>query len=318
LQKRKAKIPVWVGILVVVLLSVGVVSGVVWRWASIAKQRYENANKGKIAPTEQLAIEKDTLDAAIKILQTMGALGFFFTAYVSWKSLESAEDKLITERFSKAVELLSESDKLEARIGGIYLLERIAKDYPEDHSTVMEVLSAYVREKSPRRSDGAEEEGKKPAKVTADIQSALTVISRRDVANDGKEKLNLSEAELFGANLRRTNLSHANLIHANLVDADLSEANLYGANLSGAILVCANLSGAKPVCANLSHASLIHVNLSDAKLGGANLSSADLSGMTNFSPVQIQSANNWGSAIYDGKRLDDPEVSKKLELDASP
>ncbi len=46
---------------------------------------------------------------------------------------------------------------LEVRLGGIYALERIARDSPKDHWTIMEVLTAYVRENSPpnpkRRTD---------------------------------------------------------------------------------------------------------------------------------------------------------------------
>ncbi len=37
---------------------------------------------------------------------------------------------------------------LEVRLGGIYALERIAHDSPKNQSTIMEVLTAYVRENS--------------------------------------------------------------------------------------------------------------------------------------------------------------------------
>ena len=55
------------------------------------------------------------------------------------------EEKLVTERFSKAVELLASGD-LTARLGGIYALERIAKDSEKDYWQVMEVLTAFVRD----------------------------------------------------------------------------------------------------------------------------------------------------------------------------
>ena len=55
----------------------------------------------------------------------------------------------ITESFSKAVEQLG-SDKLEVRLGGIYSLERISKESPDDYWTVMENLTAFVRERSRR------------------------------------------------------------------------------------------------------------------------------------------------------------------------
>jgi hypothetical protein len=38
------------------------------------------------------------------------------------------------------------ADKLDVRLGGIYALERIAKGSKRDHPTVVEVLSAFVRE----------------------------------------------------------------------------------------------------------------------------------------------------------------------------
>src|SRR5690349_5878609 len=53
----------------------------------------------------------------------------------------------ITESFSKAVEQLG-NDKLELRIGGIYTLERISKESPDDYWTVMETLTAFVRERA--------------------------------------------------------------------------------------------------------------------------------------------------------------------------
>ncbi len=53
----------------------------------------------------------------------------------------------MTDRYTKAIEQLG-SDKLDVRIGGIYALERIARDSAKDHPTVMEVLTAFIREHS--------------------------------------------------------------------------------------------------------------------------------------------------------------------------
>ena len=59
------------------------------------------------------------------------------------------QQRRITESFAKAVEQLG-SDKLEVRLGGIYSLERISKESPDDYWTVMENLTAFVRERSRR------------------------------------------------------------------------------------------------------------------------------------------------------------------------
>src|SRR5215217_4967771 len=64
------------------------------------------------------------------------------------EDLRQAEQGQITERFTRAIDQLG-SEKLEIRLGGIYALERIARDSPErDYSTVIEVLTAYVRQNS--------------------------------------------------------------------------------------------------------------------------------------------------------------------------
>jgi hypothetical protein len=62
---------------------------------------------------------------------------------------DADRQRRITESFSKAVEQLG-SDKLEMRLGGIYALERISKESPDDYWTVMENLTAFVRERSRR------------------------------------------------------------------------------------------------------------------------------------------------------------------------
>lgn len=103
---------------------------------------------------------------------------------------------------------------------------------------------------------------------------------------------NLSKAILLGADLKKANLSKANLAHANLSHANLSKANLSNTDLSitklfGAVFWLADLSGAKlfraKLCyANLSGAKLLHTNFSKADLFGAKLSYADLSGAKLF------------------------------------
>jgi len=97
--------------------------------------------------------------------------------------------------------------------------------------------------------------------------------------------LNLSWANLEGANLsqtdlERTNLQGANLKGTNLQGADLGKtllagADLSGANLLGADLEKANLQGANLTNANLQKADLEKANLTNARLDGANLQDAD-------------------------------------------
>jgi len=89
--------------------------------------------------------------------------------------------------------------------------------------------------------------------------------------------VDLSRANLRGANLRDTNLHGVDLRRANLGGAHLSGANLHGADLSGADLSGADLSGANLHGVDLSGADLIGADLSGANLSGAFLSGAFLS-----------------------------------------
>jgi hypothetical protein len=60
---------------------------------------------------------------------------------------ELTEQGQVTDRYTKAIEQLG-SDKLDVRIGGIFALERVARDSARDHPTVLEVLTAFIREHS--------------------------------------------------------------------------------------------------------------------------------------------------------------------------
>jgi len=261
------------------------------------------------------------------LLQGVGGIFFFVTAYFSWQNLKStqrntsvAEEKQVTERFTQAINQLG-SGEIAIRFGGIYALERIAKDSPKDHWTIMEVLTSFIQEKSPRPEVEQGEPSPSP-KIQKDIQAALTVLGRREVENPQKNFLNLTETNLCGADLssaklrgailKFADLSSANLIDAHLDFADLSDAKLSGAKLHSAFLVRtdlnradlsgANLSGAHLTGANLSGAHLIgayliNADLSRADLCGADLRTSNLRGAI-LNPQQVQAAKNWEQANY--------------------
>lgn len=145
----------------------------------------------------------------------------------------------------------------------------------------------------------------------ADLSGAK--LSYADLSAANLSGANLSVADLNGANLSYADLSGAHLIDANFIAANLSATNLSAADLNGADLSYADLS-----YSDLSYSDLSGANFSGTHLNSANLSSANLGKMQKFSPEQIKSAKNWGSATYGGKRLDDPEVSNQLGLNAKP
>jgi len=188
----------------------------------------------------------------------------------------------VTDRYTKAIEQLGSYNRLDVRIGGIYALERVARDSARDHPTVMEVLAAFIREHSRetwRVPESATSGGRVDAFPRPDVQAALTVIGRRDAGRDQQDMdltaAVLPRALLFGADLTCVRLVGAVLSHAvvhsgaKLIDADLRNADLTEADLNGADLTRADLGGAILVGADLTGA-----DLQGARLIGANCAAA--------------------------------------------
>jgi uncharacterized protein YjbI with pentapeptide repeats len=223
-----------------------------------------------------------------------------------------SQDQLVAKRFMGAIAQLGH-EKIETRIGAIYSLERVAVDFPKEHWTIMEILTAFVREnapiheaKLPRTDDSSstswEQQGAQPLdlnineelpKIRTDVQVALTVIGRRNSHQDkvdGKLDLrhtDIRQADLLGANLEQADLRESNLSGADLRGANLCRADLDGAKLSGCILYEANLFKA-----NLHRAELCWTNLNRANMCGANLRAANLSG------ASLRAANMQGANLY--------------------
>jgi uncharacterized protein YjbI with pentapeptide repeats len=228
-------------------------------------------------------------DVARGRLLTLGA-GLFaagaliFTARnttLSRRTLELAEQGQVTDRYTKAIEQLG-SNTIDITIGGIYALERIARDSPRDHRTIMEVLAAYIREHSREQwpISGEESGAELPERTTRpDVQAAVTVIGRRDITHDSGQ-IDLANVNLSGADLRGAELAHANLIRANLTRVSAAQTNLADANLPGANLTEVDLSGANLSGANLPGANLPRAFMPGADLHGAHLQRADLTSAT--------------------------------------
>ena len=196
------------------------------------------------------------------------------------KNAETANQKQITERFSKAIEQLG-SDKPEVILGGIYTLERIARDSEPDQWTIMEVLTAFVRQNAPiieENESQSPKDQKKFLELRISIQACLTVIAERKHPDLENKRLDLTKVNISGFNLAGFNLTGANLTLANLTGAKLYKADLTGADLTGAKLTGAKLKEADLALADLALADLTGADLTEANLKGADLALADLTG----------------------------------------
>ncbi|SNT55569.1 hypothetical protein SAMN05216276_10625 [Streptosporangium subroseum] len=145
--------------------------------------------------------------------------------YYTARNADTARQGHITDRYTKAIEQLG-SDKLDIRLGGIYALERIARDSARDHPTVMEVLAAFVREHS-QDSEIDEAGNVKPRGpvLRTDLQAAVTVIGRHIVRQDPYGvRINLSGAYLVSANLNRAKIDGAKIDREGLTTVNRSGA----------------------------------------------------------------------------------------------
>jgi uncharacterized protein YjbI with pentapeptide repeats len=280
------------------------------------------AKRAAALPTARDAVRGRLLQLAAGLF-VAGAL-----VYTARNFILSREGQ-VTDRYTKAIEQLG-SDKLDVRIGGIYALERIARDSARDHPTVMEVLAAFIREHSHEQwpLPATDDPGDAPRRATRpDVQAAVTVIVRRDRRRD-RDLINLARADLTGAELGNADLGGIRLGEANLSHAQFNAANLTGAmlpiaNLTGAYFISANLTGALLHSANLTRAILIDANLTNAELSYANLTQAQLAGVhplhahlggTRLIGADLTDASFQASAVRPDTDLTDALISQNAAV----
>jgi len=316
-----------VNLILILILGIACVFGILWfipKWQVDTYIHSEDFLELK----EPIELENDTRRTWAQIL---GGVFFLVTAYFTWRSLQIAKEGQITERFTKAIDQLGDKERLEVRLGGIYALERIARDSKKDHWTIMEVLSSYVRVNAPLKdiAEKAKEKRIREYKKSrespessqaltdistppADIHTILIVLGRRTLSHEkGEErhidlmKTDLRRASLFEVNLENAIFLRANLSGALLGKANLSRAILLETDLSGAFLNDADLSGANLNEAFLFGVHLYGANLSGAKLHGASLMEASLQGAklneANLSGADLSEANLYGANLSKAK-----------------
>ena len=225
---------------------------------------------------ELSTIENDYRELLLKFL---GGIILLYGLYLTYRRIKALENNVlistegqITERFSKAIEHLG-NEKLEIRLGGIYALERIARDSLKDHFSIMEILTTFVRENAklkdkeklrPSKSKTQKEQIDEildftTVKPEVDIEAILTVIGRRNWIKEEKNedfKLYLGVTDLEGANLAKGNYENTMFWQSNLRKSNLNEANF-----SDSILMRANLEGSFVYNTNFSNCNFRSANL---------------------------------------------------------
>lgn len=263
-------------VVIAVIVVIGLLillPGPIARWASPDADLSGKDRADALTSTRQILL------AAVGGIAVLGGLGF--TA----RSFYLTRRGQFTERFGKAITLLA-SDVVTERLAGIYSLEHLMRESERDHGPVVEVLAAYIRQRSPVKPvvDAAPGDVTQPVYLPVpevDIQAALTVLARRPM-RPSRNPIDLSGTDLRGVDLGRANLNHVlldgvQLDGALMYDCQLSNASLTGASMRDAYLAFANLGNANLWSTDLSFASLYNADLTGARLFHTNLNGAQLS-----------------------------------------
>lgn len=142
---------IFITILVVILLT-----AILWFVPKLQVQKLSNIPTNRI-DEQALALEKDRLkfeDEARKTLAQiigggvvlLGLLVTFGTYLLGLDKQDLDREAQMTDRFSKAITHLGD-EKQAVRIGGLYELQRVAKDSPKDSNTIKEVILTYLHDK---------------------------------------------------------------------------------------------------------------------------------------------------------------------------
>jgi hypothetical protein len=189
--------------------------------------------------------DKDRFDRENEARKTLATIlgGLFLLAglYSSIKTLDLTGQGQITDRYTRAIEQLGESDangnpKYEVRLGAIYALGRISRDSTEYGFQITRVLSSYIKIHAPASNVGVGcYRGEKP---TEDIQAALSVLGRRMPGNF----IDLRSTNLSGANFSFLDFTLASFQGANLSGVQFENADVSNADFGGSDLDAADLS----------------------------------------------------------------------------
>ncbi|MBV8524990.1 MAG: pentapeptide repeat-containing protein [Acetobacteraceae bacterium] len=247
-----------------------------------------------------------------------------------YAQVEADRKRRFSESYSNAVTQLA-SDKTEERLGGIYTLEQISKESEDDYWTVMETLTAFIRERTRRteaertstpfeqrveerayflwqnagRPEGRSEEFRNEAirleklgePPPTDIAAVLTVIDRRNEKDQNRERDKGWRLDFHDAVLRRADLSGMHLGLAKFFGAHLEDAKLEGAHLEWANFGGAHLEGATLQGAHLQGADLQGAHLQGASLFRTHLEGATLFG-THFEGTSLLGTYLKGALLY--------------------
>lgn len=244
----------------------------------VANLRRENPE----AVQDIIIAEKARLDAEtaarLALIQGIGLI--IITGYFSWLNYRSNQKKQSNEDYYKALEHLKDENCFVC-IDGINALEQYIKIEKQHTQKVINILAAYIRDRSPRPLTP---ENQNLSRISTDIQEAMKVIAFSDRTYEGSEThhIDLTRTDLRGlilppkANLKGINFEQTYLQFAELPEADFrgarfrftkfKETSAELANFEDTDISTSYWHGAKLKGANFKNAICTEVHLEKADL----------------------------------------------------
>jgi hypothetical protein len=227
-----------------------------------------------LAPTQN---GDDINKVGLILAALLGAPFVVWRTKVEADQARIAQERMVTDRFSKAVDQLGavrrvprihsgsgtdvrsnweeEQPTIEVRLGGLYTLQRLMDDSLSDHFRIAKTLCSYIRINSTRQVD----DDTSTRQPDVDIQTAMNILGERSYERCLREfnnlvSLRLTDSVLRNSNLNglrfpfvdfeKSNLSGAKLRHTDLRQAWLEWTKLQFADFHGCILDRSALRGA--------------------------------------------------------------------------
>ena len=115
-----------------------------WLYPPLNAQDLHGISSPQVRIQLQQAQSQLANNARSTVLQLIAGVVVVAGAIATWRQVHISREGQITERFTRAVDQLG-NQNVDVRVGGIYALERIAKDSPPDRSAIQFLLAAFIR-----------------------------------------------------------------------------------------------------------------------------------------------------------------------------
>ena len=355
---------VWFGFVAFLWLG-GCIIATVYGWGWLQDVSRSPANQISDTTGTVTAVEAPTPAIPVSNSETVrnaglliaGGLAFIFAGWRAWvaerhanaarnqaehaqRQADTAQQSLLNERYQRGGEMLGSSVR-SSRMAGIYSLERLAREHPEQyHVQIMNLLCTCASDSAKIDLDPYHRESIENIPLTTlreDIQAILTIVGNRGEPTFGIEnaanfvprfngtdlslavlhKANLFKASLQAVKLTVADLRECDLRGSTIRDSSLSHARLDGSMLGISSITSTNISGASLVEADLSGATLMIVNLTEAKLQQANLSGAWITGV-NFSGATLEETNLSGSWLGPHTKITQNQLDQARASPSNP